>query len=118
MSRQWTRDARHDIDITCHTHALANLAVVSGRDAADHYGNRDGRAAKHTPKLLTNSSGIRSRVLLGCQDLEYLYLSGAFIFIMLIITQILTRRSLNRMIIRNESSQQSNIDHGFTRTCE
>ena len=70
------------------------------------------------PKLLTSSSGIQSPVLLGCQDLEFLYLSGAFIFIMLIITQILTRRSLNRMIIRNESSQQSNIDHGFTRTCE
>ncbi len=35
------------------------------------YGNRDGRAAKHTLKLLTNNSGIPSRVLLVCEDLEY-----------------------------------------------
>ncbi len=39
-------------------------------DAAKYYGNRDGRAAKHTLKLLTNSSGIRSRMVLICQDLE------------------------------------------------
>ena len=81
---------------------------------AVRYGNRDGRAAKHTLKLLTNSSGIQSRVLLMCQDLEYLYQEPLCLFKFIpIMAQIFTRNSKNRILIRDESNQRTAADHGF-----